>query len=179
MKVKPRELQMRQLTNVRQKDKRKGGLKEGWPLLCAIFLLIHAPHPSVLQLSRTHVGDEQVQGFSRYLMSGQASVAREDFVIIFYFSPLKFFYMRVCGLRSTQITTFRTNNRDPQRNTPKKSLFMFFLLFLISRHLALTPHFNVRLISAYPRVSLASAPTYPANSERMLCPSDYEVATTI
>jgi len=114
------------------------------------------------------------------LLDVRTSVGRpQDFVIIFYFSPLKFFYMRVCGLRSTQITTFRTNNRDPQRNTPKKSLFMFFLLFLISRHLALTPHFNVRLISAYPRVSLASAPTYPANSERMLCPSDYEVATTI
>jgi hypothetical protein len=27
MKVKPRELQMRQLTNVRQKDKRKGGVE--------------------------------------------------------------------------------------------------------------------------------------------------------
>ena len=68
MEVKPRELQMRQLTNVRKKDKRRG-LKEGSPPFCAIFLLIHAPHPSMLQLSITHVGDEQVQVFSRYLRS--------------------------------------------------------------------------------------------------------------
>jgi len=108
----------------------------------------------------------------------QGSVARED-SLLFSIFPLKFFFMRVCGLRSTQITTFRQIIGRPTAQHPKKSLFMFFLLFLISRHFALTPHFSVRHISAYPRVSLASAPTYLANSEQMSCPSDYEVATTI
>jgi hypothetical protein len=95
MKVKPRELQMRQLTNVRQKDKRKGGLKEGWPLLCAIFLLIHAPHPSMLQLSITDVGNEQVQDFSHYLMSDKD---RSPGKTRYYFSnfPPKFF-LCVCA----------------------------------------------------------------------------------